>query len=411
MNNQVIRKSCRSLLLALAMLASFAPSSFADLEGIDIHGFASQGHMGSTRFNYITPSLESSWSVSEYAVNMSTSLDDDLRVGIQLFARNLGDLGQNRVTLDWAFGDYHWDDKLGIRAGRVKMPYGLYNETADFDAVRTSVLLPQSVYDLRMRDFLVAVNGVNPYGSLDIPGAGGLDYSAYIGTVNFPLDGSVARFLNDAGAMTFVSLDNARSMGGQLIWNTPLDGLRVGHTLNSYSGNIAMELTAPTFAALEPLGATAIEDLDVAQFNLNTSSIEYTRGNLVLASEYSTWVGEFANPFVGLDVNWEKYYGQASYRINEWLELGTYYSVHYDDGDDHEGKNAEPGAAAFSTWQKDLAINFRFDLSPFMMFKIEGHKMDGYGLTLMQNNRHIIVDPSTIEQEWYMVASKISFLF
>ena len=46
-----------------------------------------------------------------------------------------------------------------MRAGRVKMPRGLYNEALDVDAVRPFVLLPQSVYDNRLRDFNASFEG------------------------------------------------------------------------------------------------------------------------------------------------------------------------------------------------------------------------------------------------------------
>ena len=37
---------------------------------------------------------------------------------------------------DWFDLDYRWKDWLGLRAGRVKLPYGLYNDTSDIDAAR-----------------------------------------------------------------------------------------------------------------------------------------------------------------------------------------------------------------------------------------------------------------------------------
>ena len=43
-------------------------------------------------------------------------------------------LGNYDVKLDWFYLDYHFSDAFGIRAGRTKLPFGLYNEFADVDA-------------------------------------------------------------------------------------------------------------------------------------------------------------------------------------------------------------------------------------------------------------------------------------
>ena len=63
-----------------------------------------------------------------------------------------------------------WYDQLGFRAGRIKLPYGLYNQSRDVDMARTSVLLPQSVYSEVDRELLIAYEGVGLYGNVTILG-------------------------------------------------------------------------------------------------------------------------------------------------------------------------------------------------------------------------------------------------
>jgi len=57
-------------------------------------------------------------------MNFNISPIDKLRVGIQLFSRDIGDTDNNRIDLDWAFADYRWRD---------------YWESASDDARRRSV--------------------------------------------------------------------------------------------------------------------------------------------------------------------------------------------------------------------------------------------------------------------------------
>ncbi len=52
------------------------------------------------------------------------------------------------------------------------------------------------------------------------------------------------------------------------------------------------------------------------------------------------------------------YYGMLNYRLTDWLELGTSYSVSYDDKDDKDGENmALRGLPKAAAWRKDLAVS------------------------------------------------------
>ena len=114
----------------------YAGSLFAqDLAGIEIHGFATQGFLFSSHNNYLTmQSSAGSLQWTDGAVSVSDSLNDNLRVGIQLHMYQLGQLGGSNIQVDWASGDYRVNDHLGFRAGKVKTPLGLFNDSQDVDA-------------------------------------------------------------------------------------------------------------------------------------------------------------------------------------------------------------------------------------------------------------------------------------
>ena len=71
---------------------------------------------------------------------------DRIRVGLQVYGRNLGDMGDYEPTLDWAFVDYRFQDWLGARAGRLKLAHAFYNEYRDYDMLRTPIILPSSIF-------------------------------------------------------------------------------------------------------------------------------------------------------------------------------------------------------------------------------------------------------------------------
>ena len=102
---------------------------------------------------------------------------------MQLFAQDLGPTGNYNAKMDWFYLDYRWQDWLGFRAGRVKIPFGLYNEINDIDSARVPVLLPQSVYPSENRNYLLAQTGAELYGYLSCASAGALDYRSTAGTI------------------------------------------------------------------------------------------------------------------------------------------------------------------------------------------------------------------------------------
>ncbi|HSR97402.1 MAG TPA: hypothetical protein VLM79_10150, partial [Kofleriaceae bacterium] len=153
---------------------------------VQIHGFVSEGAFASTANDYLGSDSRASLELFEAGINFSTDVADRLRAGIQLFARDVGSLRDDAPKIDWAYLDYRWRPWLGLRAGVIKMPFGLYNEYVDIDAARLPILLPQSVYPVRDRDVLLSHTGFSIYGNRALGAAGELDYQAWLGTLTIP---------------------------------------------------------------------------------------------------------------------------------------------------------------------------------------------------------------------------------
>jgi len=154
----------RLCLLAGVFLLQMAAVPFAPAgeigENLFLNGFVSQGYLNTSENNYLVPrSVNGTAAFTEAAITLSARPMDRLRVGIQFLGRNFGDAGNDQVVIDWAYGDYRWKDQLGFLAGKVKLPFGLYNEGRDVDMLRTSIFLPQSVYNEKQRDFILAYEG------------------------------------------------------------------------------------------------------------------------------------------------------------------------------------------------------------------------------------------------------------
>lgn len=333
----------------------------------EIHAFVSQGFIKTTSYNYLANSQKGSFEFTEAAINFTARLNDELRLGVQLYAQDLGPVGDYKPQLDWYYLDYRPRDWFGIRAGRTKIPFGLYNDSSDADTARVPVLLPQSVYPIDHRDYLLAQTGGEVYGNLRLGGAGAFEYRAYGGTIHMsappPRNGVSVRDFS----VPYV-------WGGRVMWS-PLEGLQAGASFQSLRLDWDYHvdpLVVPVFQALGLLPAEFDGVLPVEfRVKLWVASLEYQVGELSLAAEYARWTGEFESRAPALlpphIVN-ERYYLMASYRVTPWFTPGAYYSVYYPNLHERRGPAA---------YQRDAAVSFRYDLTENWLLKLEGHWIHG----------------------------------
>jgi hypothetical protein len=352
---------------AIALAQSEEGSSVG---GIDIHGFVSQGFLKTTDNDYLAESKRGSLEFSEVGLNFTKSLTDELRVGAQLYARDLGPVGNYRPQFDWYYLDYRFSDWLGIRAGRTKLPFGLYNEINDVDSARVPILLPQSVYPIDQRDYLLAQTGGEAYGRVKLGAAGALEYRVYGGTIFIPIPTSATPGIS-VGA-----IDVPYLYGGRLMWQPPIDGLQIGGSYQALRLNIDYRLTSEASTPLKTAGVLP------ADFNgklpvelpvkLWVASAEYSAHDLLLAAEYGRWSADIETSAPALfperhTVN-ERGYGMAAYRVTSWFSPGLYYSILYPNMDHRSGRER---------YQHDFAVTVRYDLTANWLVKLEGHVMHG----------------------------------
>ena len=365
-------RSCVLLLaLAVALPAAAQPlDSIADPSAVQIHGFASQGFLVSTKNDYLASSKQGSFELTEVGVNLTKPLTDSLRMGVQLFSRKIGATGNYNAKFDWFYVDYRWRDWLGLRVGRVKLPFGLYNEFSDIDAARVPILMPESVYPVQNRDFLLAQTGGELYGHVEFAAAGAVEYRLYGGTIF--LDASQTA----SSPYQIKALNVPYLAGGRVLWETPLSGLRMGGSLQMLSIHTDLLYDSAVWMPLQMAGKVTPDFKGTLSARvpavLWVGSLEYAAHDLLLAAEYSRWhvKVESAEPalFPVSHTTSERLYAMGAYRILGWLQPGLYYSLYFPNVDDRHGRDA---------MQHDLAATFRFDINDHWLVKLEGHALSG----------------------------------
>ncbi len=380
------------------------PLSFlgTNMPPLEFHGFASQGFLYSGDYNYLANDTKNgSFQFSEVGLNVSMNPFPRTRITAQGFDYDVGNVGQYNPFLDYALVEYTFNDEVGIRAGRIRRPSGIYNHIQDVDLARTYVLLPQGVYDARFRDFSASLDGVDVFGDIPLGKAGSLAYETYAGMVSMPNNSGMARYIQNNLPPTpvgqFNSIDSTPVMGGQIWWNTPLNGLRAGASF-AYLSNFGYHVNiAPPYG---PGAMHCVGNVPIQQY-----SLEYVWKDWTFQTEYYTYdfTGHFYAPAYGnLAVgpnadNPDAWYFAVSHRFNKLIEAGAYYTQFHD----------KPLTANQGSFQKDAALSLRFDIKDWWIFKVEGHYIQGTGL--LRDN----ADNSNLGSDhgWFMLAVKTTFSF
>jgi hypothetical protein len=362
---------------------------------VQIHGFASQGFIYTDENNWLTMhTTQGSAAFTDFGANISMQVTDKLRIGAQVYDRNLGNLGEWHPSVDWALADYRFKPWFGIRAGKVKTTLGLYNDTQDLDFLHTFVLLPQSIYPTDIRDATIAHLGGDIYGAFSLlHHLGNLSYTAYAGHRSDSIYSGYTYLASQYDV--HYSRYGGLQYGGDLRWNTPLRGLMVGVSRmnEDLTGNA-------TFISPFNPGGGFVPYTDASKVDWTTQFYgEYTRGKLQVDSEYRRFVHEdvinggillTASDIRGL-------YVSGTYRVAKRLALGSYYSRYT-----ITTGSGGPLAALFpdqtdtslpANHVYDKVITARVDLKRCWYLKVEGHFMNGTGNSTFPNGFYPIVNP------------------
>ena len=416
MNPVSVRRSSpisrsRLAALCLAVVACAAPArAVFTWENIQFGGFASQGYIDNSGHNdYFGDSSAGTFDFREYAANASWS-SGRWRIGAQVFGQKLGVYGDDQLMIDWATLDYQFTQGFGLRVGQVKMPRGLYNESLDLDSVRPFVLLPQGVYDNRLRDFNASFRGVMAYGNFTLRQAGSLDYRVYYGQIPIAGDSGALDYFHNDQPFVNVSMKIDAVIGGSFFWNPPVPGLRVGYSYSSFRHPVSTRIVL--IPGIPGISVTQIGE----PYDRHLFSVEYSVGDWVWAAEAGrsqaglnyyddATGGAFVVSFAFRS---DYYYLSAARRLNRWLELGAYYSYSHDET--VARRTALPATPVNPILtQGDYALSARFDVNEHVIFKLEGHYMDGSGKIFDTYTHRQPAEQR--DESWTMIAAKITLSF
>jgi len=340
---------------------------------------------------------------------------------MQVISRRAGKWNNGTPEIDFGLLDYgntiSDDYRLGIRAGRVRMPYGIYNDTRDVAFTRPSILLPQSIYYEAARDIMISADGLLVYGESRKPW-GNLTLELFGG---YPrTDSAETQFSNSFNFP--VTLAPEPSFIGRLNYD-------------AYDGSMRFALSGGYVSAKAELNSPF--------FPQNKGSITYSP--ILLSAQYNTdkwtFTSEFYHAFfssegLGLrdasgniiqDFNYSNYsyFFQAAYRFAPKWELMTRYDAMMQHNDTTSICNSslirpiEPFCRfippSYYEFAKTFTVGLRYDITSSMMIRAEYNYVNGTAWLPVQGVPTDVIfnkpDYSKTSQYWNVFGLQVSVRF
>lgn len=374
---------------------------------------------------------DASFDFTEVSLNGSYRSPLNARLSAQVIYRHAG-ATFDKVNLDYLNLDTQLsasaNHSAGIRVGRVKVPYGLFNESRDIAFTRPSIYLSQSIYfDVTMRETLVAGDGIFPYVSF-FSDIGRWDIEIGYGKpkdVNF----DTLQVLGTAG-----NYELNRTATYRVLYTSPNESVQIAFSGLHPDEVIYRETFPLSQFGLNPInfGGFRIDEIDLdVRFNgdFNVLSFMYAFKNYTFIAEYGRIKVETASltvdgglaflPLVsqrlpeiveGINTTSESIHAQIEKRFNRHWAIHLSVDHLYTDRDDREGDLIEELnlGRGYSRFARDTSLGIQWTPRWDISVRAEVHHIDGTAwLNDLENNN----ESGDSEQYWNAAALSFSYRF
>ena len=350
----------RRLAVAWACLLSSGAVAAEELPDwgskFSVHGYLAQAYAVSESRQILGIPPEGTTEYRDVALQVRYDADRRNSVVAQLRHEQYGETenASNAVELDWAFYQRNFSDRVSVKAGRIPLPLGIFNEAGGAVATSPFFRPPTEFYERQYSS--KTLEGVLTSVSLGDPAGWSFDVDAYGGRWA----------LEEWGG----EHADARDAYGAQVWaNTPWAGVRAGG--GAYR------------CTVHP--ATG----DSADYLMLHASVEADFDRWMVAGEYLT--GDL-DTYGRYDAVYAQVGVQASRRVSIHLRgARARMNVPMDDG--------YPVNARISD---DLGLALNYAIRPAVVLKLEGHT--NMGLLSKDLPHDLYEDPSKTR---YLIASVV----
>lgn len=393
------RFACSIINSAALLILSSPPATAGMLpDRLKVHGFVAQSLFHTSDNNLFGQSDDGiSLGITEAGLNASYQAFDRLSLAIQGLYRRAGDVDRGSFRVDYGLADLtlwqHDSGRVGLRAGRAKIPFGLYNETRDVAFTRPTILLPQGIYFERSRALLTSADGGSFYAEQRT------DFGDFYFKFNYALP-----------------LGNNKEIRSTLLGPIPTGEFSAKPAIAT---QLSYELGGGKYVfALSHMDLRldyhpqAGEAVKAGQSHIRPLmfSAQYNGEKLTLTGEYDYRWNTFKGYGIISDRQFatESWYLQGSYQLlPKWQATLRYDSV-YSDVDNRGGANFEDyGLPAHAAFAQDWMLGIRWDITDSWMLRGEYHRVHGtYWLPQADNPARLQTAPN-----WDLFGLQTTFHF
>lgn len=322
---------------ALAVSACLLLSSVAQAEPVpgwlskvSFHGYVNQAFAVSEDHQIFGIPTNGTTDYRDLALQFRYDQDRKNSVVVQFRHERLGELRRDdNIQLDWAFYQHNFSDRLSLKAGRVPLPLGIFNEAGGAATTSPFFRPPHEFYDRHYTS--KTVEGVLTSVSLGKPGGWSFDIDGYFG--QWVLD----QWEREERA------DAKNAWGGQIWANTPWSGVRIG------GGAYRCDVERGPGYETDYLALHASIDADFDRWRLAT---EVFTGNLGTYGRYRAW------------------YGQVGFDVTPRISLHARSTV-------ARVQVPSNGHNLKAPISDDLGLAVNYAIHPSLLLKVEGHTNEG----------------------------------
>lgn len=390
---------------ALTLIAFTAPigaPALADDTNWQLHGALTQGVTYTSNNNFYGPSDDSgSLKFTEVSLNASARLLPNLRASGQALYRQAGAQGESG-GVDYAFLDYQFFTETtavaGVRAGRYKLPIGLYNETRDIAFTRPSIFVPQSVYPDRARDLELSSDGALVYSDIFTDNG---QWTIELNAGRPRIDKETAQTSFDFFPGEVDDLGARSTYGGRIMYQSS-DG-RWTTAFSRVEAHIRYGTTMGT-----PMGLALKTNVDV-DLVYWIASLQCNIDQWTITTEYGQMDIAFSSDYFAAGLHPLQYYLQATRHLDSHWSVYSRYDNLYWDRHDRDGDNysamTQASVKNFANFAHDYSLGVRYDISSNSMVSAEYHYIDGTAwLSGLDND-------NATARYWNMVSVAFSYRF
>jgi len=348
----------------LAAVCLVATPAFALEQGEHrFNGFGTVGftHLGGEddgRSYGVQGQTNDSWrgdQLSKFGAQLSYGITDTLGVTVQATAKAQQD--EWKANLEWAYLSLQANDRLMLRAGRLRSPVYMYSESLDVGYSYPWLRLPDEVYSQVQ---------VTNYEGVDAVYTMPLSY----GSVTFQLAGGQAKNRDYYAYDEQFDIDYGKLFGASVsLASNDFGTLRIGYVEADIKTDITgtVDATALGFGASEPL---SLLNLDKEKGKFTSIGYQYDNGTWISSNEWTSRLIEND----GMEAI-DSFYLMGGRRFGDFLPHVTYAQL-----DDNGGRQ--------SSWT--LGLNYQ--AAPTVVIKGEYKRVDtknGYDGVFTRNAQEV----------------------